>query len=228
MVIAAAAASPETTGPCRNTPREENCHAMRPDSIAAAMFPARDHAALRPIRAVSTSRVHRPTVRAATAGWTRHYHLHRSMGQQHRPKARENGDHDGTSRQYQQATLHRDTLAIGTIEPRANRCLRHQAEPSAHCADQPGQGRAPAVLCGQENNEIGAEPTAHVSEQEVQPVERWGAEVLRPEPFAYVTAALSCGLKAATKPCLTPGGGGFSAACHFERCGRTLGRQNVS
>ena len=82
------------------------------------------------------------------------------------------------SRQPQQSPEHGDTFAIGAIEPRADRCLRRQAEPSAHCADQPGHGRAPTLLGGQKDNDIGAQPTANVSDQEVQPVERRGTKVL--------------------------------------------------
>ena len=146
-------------------------------------------------------------------------HLHRSIGQQHRPEAWKNGDDDGTDRQPQQSPEHGGTFAIGAIEPGADRCLHRQAEPSAHCADQPGHGRAPTLLGSQKDNDIGAQPAANVGDQEVQPVERRGTKVLRPEPLAYVTTAFSYGLSAPTEPGLPPVWMVF-VACHFERAPR--------
>ena len=180
MVIAAIAASAAITGTCRNTPPAENSHATRPDRTAAAMFPARDQAALRPMRAVSTSRVHRPTVSAATAGsntplTTCIAPLASSTGQ----KLGAMRDHDGTDRQPQQSPEHGGPFAIGAIEPGADRCLRRQAEPSAHRADQPGHGRAPTLFGDQKDHDIGAQPAANVGDQEVQPVERGRMQVLR-------------------------------------------------
>src|SRR5262245_29211022 len=68
MVMAATAASTPINGTWRRTALGETADGTSADATAAAMLPARDQAALRPIRAVRTSRAHSPTVSAAIAG----------------------------------------------------------------------------------------------------------------------------------------------------------------
>ena len=141
---------------------------MRPDNTAAAMFPARDQAALRPMRAVSTSRVHNPTVSAATAGSntplaTCIAPLASSTGQKLGRQAITTAPADSPSSPQSISAA----LAIGAIEPGTDWRLGCQAKPSAHRADNPGHSRVPALLGDQEDHDVGAQPTADVGDQEI-------------------------------------------------------------
>ena len=103
------------TGTCRNTAPAENSHATSPDTTAAAMLPARDHAALRPMRAVSTSRAKADRERRHCRFEHAAHDLHRAIRQQHRPEARCDRNDDGADRQREQAPQHGAALVPCTM-----------------------------------------------------------------------------------------------------------------
>ena len=156
------------------------------------MLPARDHAALRPMRAVSTSRAQRPTVSAATAGsntplTTCIAPFASSTGQKLGAIAMTTAPIDSASRPHSMARA----LVPCTIEPRADRHLRRKAKPATDGADQSRGRRGPALFGNQKNHDIGPEPAAHIGNQEIQPIERRRMQILRRQPLAHAGAAFA-------------------------------------
>jgi len=109
-------------------------------------------------------------------------HGNQTIGDQNRPEAGQGEDRHRSQRECGESQNDYSALSAGFINRSANRRLRGEAEQAPHHGYKTGYRLAPMLLHNEKNIEIRPERAAHISQKEIDGIER---ERMKASRFSY-------------------------------------------